>query len=153
MARALSGTPMSPRTANPNIDNAVMSVLGACLFKDPYKRAKDARFLVETLEKLDADAMTFAQQLEKKVSHPAASHVESRRSILLVTKKRRKRDGRGVGENRIAHRARGEQRVDLGAQLRVVATRGREIRRSSRRVELERRVEQRLERDPSRARQ
>ncbi|MGZ5431443.1 MAG: protein kinase [Thermoanaerobaculia bacterium] len=85
IARAIvEGTPMSPRAANPNIDNAVMSVLGACLFKDPFKRAKDARLLVETLEKLDADAVTFAQQLEKKVSMPAAAHAASRRSILFV---------------------------------------------------------------------
>ncbi|HET8772918.1 MAG TPA: protein kinase [Thermoanaerobaculia bacterium] len=85
IARAIvEGTPMKPRAANPNIDNAVMSVLGACLFKDPFKRAKDPRFLVETLEKLDPDAVAFAQQLEKRVSAPAAAHVESRRSILFV---------------------------------------------------------------------
>jgi Tfp pilus assembly protein PilF len=85
VARAIvEGNPISPRTANPNIDPTVMSVLGACLFKDPFKRAKDARFLVETLEKLDPEAATFAQQLEKKVSTPAAAHVEARRSILFV---------------------------------------------------------------------
>ena len=85
IARAIvEGTPMSPRAANPSIDNAVMSVLGACLFKDPFKRAKDARFLVETLEKLDPDAITFAQQLEKKVATPSAAQVTSRRSILFV---------------------------------------------------------------------
>ena len=85
VARAIvEGNPMSPRAANPNIDNAVMSVLGACLFKDPFKRAKDVRLLVETLEKLDADAVTFSQQLEKKVSMPVAAQVQSRRSILFV---------------------------------------------------------------------
>ena len=85
IARAIvEGNPVSPRAANPNIENAIMGVLGACLFKDPFKRAKDPKFLVETLEKLDADAITFAQQLEKKVSMPAASQTETRRSILLV---------------------------------------------------------------------
>lgn len=85
IARAIvEGQPASPRTANPSIDNAVMSVLGACLFKDPFKRAKDVRFLVETLEKLDPSAITFAQQLEKRITTPAAAHVESRRSILFV---------------------------------------------------------------------
>ncbi len=85
IARAIvEGAPMSPRAANPNIDAAVMSVLGACLFKDPFKRAKDARFLVEMLEKLDPDAVSFAQRLEKKVSAPSAAHLELRRSILFV---------------------------------------------------------------------
>jgi Tfp pilus assembly protein PilF len=85
VARAIvEGTPTSPRAANPNIDNAVMSVLGTCLFKDPFKRVKDARLLVEALEKLDPQAMTFAQQLEKKIATPAASQVQSRRSILFL---------------------------------------------------------------------
>ena len=85
VARAIvEGTPVSPRTANPNIDNAVMSVLGACLFKDPFKRAKDVRLLVETIEKLDPDAVAFAQQLQKKVAAPSAAPVPARRSILFV---------------------------------------------------------------------
>jgi len=84
VARAIvEGQPASPRNANPNIDNTVMSVLGACLFKDPFKRAKDVRLLVESLEKLDSDAVTFAQQLEKRITHTAAA-VETRRSILFV---------------------------------------------------------------------
>ncbi|HEX6098039.1 MAG TPA: protein kinase [Thermoanaerobaculia bacterium] len=85
IARAIvEGNPMSPRTANPNIDNAVMSVLGSCLFKDPFKRVKDVRLLVEALEKLEPEAITFAQQLEKKVAMPAPSQVQTRRSILFV---------------------------------------------------------------------
>ncbi len=85
IARAVvEGTPISPRTANPSIEPAMMSVLGACLFKDPFKRAKDVKFLTETLEKLDPEAVAFAQQLEKRVSTPAASQTASRRSILFV---------------------------------------------------------------------
>ena len=85
VARAIvEGQPMSPRNANPSIDSSVMNILGACLFKDPFKRAKDARFLVETLEKLDPEAVAFAQQLEKKVTTHAAAPVETRRSILFV---------------------------------------------------------------------
>jgi tetratricopeptide (TPR) repeat protein len=84
IARAIvEGQPASPRTANPQIDNQVMSMLGLCLFKDPYKRAPHVRALVEAIEKAEPEAATFAQQLEKKVTTKTAA-VESRRSILFV---------------------------------------------------------------------
>ena len=85
VARAIvEGSPSSPKAANPNIDNTVMSVLGTCLFKDMFKRAKDVRLLVESLEKLDPEAAAFAQHVEKKVSTQSAAAVQSRRSILFV---------------------------------------------------------------------
>jgi Tfp pilus assembly protein PilF len=85
VARAIvEGQPASPRGANPDIDTSVMSVLGACLFKDPFKRIKDARSLVEVIDKLDPSASTFAHQLEKKVTTTAAAPSEARRSILFV---------------------------------------------------------------------
>ena len=85
VARAIvEGQPASPRAANPEIDPSVMSVLGACLFKDPFKRIKDARAFVEAVEKLDPTAATFAQQLEKKVTTTTAAASEKRRSILFV---------------------------------------------------------------------
>lgn len=85
VARAVvEGNPQSPRGANPQIDNAAMSVLGACLFKDPFKRIKDVRALVELLEKLDADAVAFAQHLEKKITTSAAHATGAHRTILFV---------------------------------------------------------------------
>ena len=86
IARAIvEGQPLSPRAANPQIDTAVMSVLGACLFKDPFKRIKDPRALVEAIEKLEPQAAAFAHQLEKKVSSaPVSAAAETRRSILFV---------------------------------------------------------------------
>lgn len=85
VARAIvEGNPASPKAANPNIDKDVMGVLGACLFKDSFKRVKDIRLFTESLEKLDADAVAFAQQLEKRVLTSTSAPAQSRRSILLV---------------------------------------------------------------------
>lgn len=85
IARAIvEGQPASPKAMNPAIDNAVMSVLGACLFKDPFKRAKDAKALVESIERLDSGAVEFATQLERKIIAPQASSSEHRRSILFL---------------------------------------------------------------------
>lgn len=85
VARAIvEGNPLSPRAANPNIDKDVMSVLGACLFKDSFKRVKDVRLFVESLERLDSEAVVFAHQLEKRVSTAAATQAQTRKSILFV---------------------------------------------------------------------
>jgi len=85
IARAIVDTqPPSPRSLNPQIDPAVMSVLGGCLFKDPFKRVPTLKALVEAIEKVDPDAVAFAQQLEKKVVTRATEASEARRTILFV---------------------------------------------------------------------
>ena len=85
IARAIvEGNPASPKAMNPAIDNAVMTVLGACLFKDPFKRAKDARQIVEQIERLDSSAIEFATQLEKKIITSTSPVSEHRRSILFI---------------------------------------------------------------------
>jgi serine/threonine protein kinase len=85
IARAIvEGQPISPKSVNPALDNGVMAILGGCLFKDPFKRYKDARSLLDAVGRLDAGAVTFAQQLEKKITTAAPTSTESRRSILFV---------------------------------------------------------------------
>jgi Tfp pilus assembly protein PilF len=85
IARAIvEAQPASPRGVNPQIDPAVMRVLGACLFKDPFQRTPHLRALVEAIEKADPEAVAFAQQLEKKVVTRTADAAESRRTILFV---------------------------------------------------------------------
>jgi tetratricopeptide (TPR) repeat protein len=85
IARAIvEGSPASPKTMNPALDNAVMSLLGGCLFKDPYKRQPDAKALVAQIEKLDPEVVGFADKLERKIASPAATVSEHRRSILLI---------------------------------------------------------------------
>ncbi|HEX6085191.1 MAG TPA: protein kinase [Thermoanaerobaculia bacterium] len=85
IARAIvDAQPPSPRSINPNVEHAVMQILGLCLFKDPFRRAKDMRALVEAIEKADPEAVAFAQQLEKKIVTKVAEASEARRSILFV---------------------------------------------------------------------
>ena len=57
--------PASPKSINPAVDNAVLGVMGRCLFKDPFKRQKDARALVEDINKVDPDAAKFAGEVAK----------------------------------------------------------------------------------------
>ncbi|HEX8408779.1 MAG TPA: protein kinase, partial [Thermoanaerobaculia bacterium] len=76
--------PASPRAANPQIEKDVMAVLGLCLFKDPFKRVPDVRQFVQALEKAAPEAVTFAQQLEKRVTTKPAAATETRRTILFI---------------------------------------------------------------------
>lgn len=76
--------PVSPRAVHPQIDNAVVGVLGGCLFKDPFKRQKEMRLILEMIEKVDKEAADFATQLEKKGAPVAAAPVDQRRLILFV---------------------------------------------------------------------
>jgi tetratricopeptide (TPR) repeat protein len=85
IARAIvEGNPASPKAMNPQLDNATISILGGCLFKDPYKRHKDAKTVAELIERMEPEVATFAAQLEKKIAQPAAVVSEQRRSILFV---------------------------------------------------------------------
>jgi serine/threonine protein kinase len=85
IARAIvEGSPASPKAANPQIPNNILNLLGACLFKDEFKRFKDAKAVVEAVDKIDPTAAQFASTLEKKVTQLSASISETRRSILLI---------------------------------------------------------------------
>jgi tetratricopeptide (TPR) repeat protein len=76
--------PVSPRSVHPEIDNAVVGVLGGCLFKDPFKRHKEMKLIAEAIERFDREAVDFATQLERKGTASAAVAVEQRRAILFV---------------------------------------------------------------------
>jgi len=88
MARAIvEGQPASPKTLNPQIDNAVLATLGRCLFKDAGKRLRDAKTLLDTIDHADPEATHFAAKFEKKASAaPAApsSDTRTRRSLLFL---------------------------------------------------------------------
>ena len=86
VARAVvDGAPASPKAINPDIDAAIMAILGGALFKDPFKRHKDAKALLELIVKIDPAAMAFSEQLSKKTlsgTSPAAG--DRKRSILFL---------------------------------------------------------------------
>jgi serine/threonine-protein kinase len=86
VARAIvDAQPISPRSLNSQIDKDVLGVIGACLFKDPHKRIKDTRALVELIEHADPSAAEFASHFEKKFTpQPAAPAREHRQTILFI---------------------------------------------------------------------
>lgn len=87
IARAIvEGQPASPKAIHPGIDPAVLSILGGCLYKDPYKRVKEAKVLLDAIVKLDAEAGTFAANLARRVTQPEAVVADdaTRKAILLV---------------------------------------------------------------------
>ncbi|HJQ41127.1 MAG TPA: protein kinase [Thermoanaerobaculia bacterium] len=86
IARAIvDAQPISPRSLNSQIDKDVLGVLGACLFKDPHKRIKDTRALVELIERADPSAAEFASNFEKKFTpQPAVPAREHRPTILFI---------------------------------------------------------------------
>ncbi|MGZ7042599.1 MAG: serine/threonine protein kinase, partial [Thermoanaerobaculia bacterium] len=81
----VEGQPVSPKTSNPNIDTGVLTVLGRSLFKDPFKRYKEARLMADDIAKFDVTAAAFANELTTKVAASAAPKgAAERHSILFV---------------------------------------------------------------------
>jgi hypothetical protein len=77
--------PASPRAINPDVDPAVLGVMGRCLFRDPFKRQKDARALLEEINKVDSEAAAFAAALAKAaITGIAAPKPTDARSALLM---------------------------------------------------------------------
>lgn len=85
IARKVVGEqPASPKATNPNIDNAVLGVMGRCLFKDAFRRYKDAKALTDDIVRFDADAQKFAATIGKPASAAAQQTGEKRSAILFV---------------------------------------------------------------------
>ncbi len=81
----VEGNPASPKAINPNIDNAVLGLLGRCLFKDPFRRHKEAKAVVEEIGKADPEAARVATELAvRPVAAAASATAASRESILLM---------------------------------------------------------------------
>ena len=77
--------PASPKTINAAIDNAVLGVMGKCLFKDPFKREKDARSLLDDINRVDSDAAKFAQEMAKAaITGVAPRPADARAALLFV---------------------------------------------------------------------
>ncbi len=80
----VEGQPVSPKTVNPNIDPAILNILGRCLFKDPYKRHKEVKLLFEEIAKADPEAQKFATALTSRAAAPAAQDKAVRQAILFI---------------------------------------------------------------------
>jgi tetratricopeptide (TPR) repeat protein len=78
-------SPASPKSGNPNIDPAVLAVMGRCLFKDPFRRQKDAKTMLEDIAKADPPSAQFAGELARAATATAAApEADSRPAILFL---------------------------------------------------------------------
>jgi hypothetical protein len=84
--KIVSAQPPNPKVINPNIDNAVLTVTGKCLFKDPFRRYKDGRALVEDIVQADPEAAKFAAEIARLGVAPTPAQLTSkpRNPILLL---------------------------------------------------------------------
>lgn len=84
--KIVEGQLVSPATMNPAIDKAVLSILGKCLFKDQFRRAKDAKTLLEDITKAEPDAARFVSELVSRaaVSTAPAQDSSAKQAILFV---------------------------------------------------------------------
>jgi len=80
----VEGQPVSPKAVNPNIDPAILNILGRCLFRDPYKRHKDVKQLFEEVAKADPEAQKFATAMTARAAAPAPQDKAVRQAILFV---------------------------------------------------------------------
>jgi tetratricopeptide (TPR) repeat protein len=80
----VEGQPPSPKALNPNIDPAVLSIMGRCLFKDPFKRHKEMKLITDEIAKADPQAMAFATEAATRAATAAKSGTASRKAFLLL---------------------------------------------------------------------
>jgi len=87
VARKVVGEqPPSPKLANPNIDTAVLGLIGRSLFKDPFRRHKDTKAMSDEIARADPDAVKFAAALAKPggAAVDATEKGEVRSAVLFL---------------------------------------------------------------------
>jgi tetratricopeptide (TPR) repeat protein len=78
-------SPPSPKAANPNVDNAVLSVMGGCLFKDSFKRFKDAKAVIDAIQRVEPDVAKFASDIAKSAAAaPAAASSQAAQAKSVI---------------------------------------------------------------------
>ena len=84
--KIIEGQLVSPATTNAGIDRAVLSILGKCLYKDQFRRAKDAKTLLEEITRADPDAAKFVSELVSRATASAAPAQDpsAKQAILFV---------------------------------------------------------------------
>src|SRR5438132_1439864 len=64
--------PPSPKSINPAIDNAVLGVIGRALFKDPFRRHKDAKAMLDEIVRADPIAVRLLLHAGEVETHDGA---------------------------------------------------------------------------------
>jgi protein kinase-like protein len=88
--KIVEGQPISPAVVNAQIDKGILAILGRCLYKDQFRRVKDAKTLLDDVMKAEPDAMKFANELVAKSApvststSPGTQSATAKQSILFV---------------------------------------------------------------------
>lgn len=85
--KIVEGQPISPTVVYPSIDKGVLSILGRCLYKDQFRRQKDARALLEDVTKADPEAAKYVTDLVTRTGPAAAAPAHDtggKQAILLL---------------------------------------------------------------------
>jgi len=79
--------PPSPKAINPAIDGAVLNVMGKCFFRDPFRRHKDAKAIIDDIIKVDGEVVDWSHEIARASLNEVANArhaVQARQSIILV---------------------------------------------------------------------
>jgi hypothetical protein len=79
--------PPSPKSINPKIDGMVLNVMGKCFFRDPFRRHKDAKAIIDEIVKVDGTVVEWSNEIARSALNVVANArlaVQARRSIILV---------------------------------------------------------------------
>jgi hypothetical protein len=79
--------PPSPKSINPKIDGMVLNVMGKCFFRDPFRRHKDAKAIIDEIVKVDGTVVEWSNEIARSALNVVANArlaVQARQSIILV---------------------------------------------------------------------
>jgi hypothetical protein len=79
--------PPSPKAINAAIDPAVLGVMGKCFFKDPTRRYKDVKAIIDDIVKADGTVVSWANDLSRAALTAVANArhaVQARQTVVLV---------------------------------------------------------------------
>jgi hypothetical protein len=79
--------PPSPKSINPKIDGMVLNVMGKCFFRDPFRRHKDAKAIIDEIVKVDGEVVEWSNEIARSALNVVANArhaVQARQSIILA---------------------------------------------------------------------
>jgi hypothetical protein len=79
--------PPSPKAVNPAIDHAVLNVMSKCFFRDPYRRYKDAKAIIDDIIKFDGEVVEWSNEIARAALNVVANArhaVQARQSVILA---------------------------------------------------------------------
>ncbi len=85
--KVVEGQPISPTVIYPAIDKAELAILGRCLYKDQFRRQKDAKTLLEDITRADPDAAKYVSDLVTRAGPAAAAPAQdpgAKQAILFI---------------------------------------------------------------------